>query len=244
MSASLISIFHRTSCNSGFISHLYQHELRHLYSSPPELLPDTYRLSPTSYLELPTGDTPDTTLWQSVKTKLDNLVTTISYSQTHYVLCVKNNSEVFNTQLVTTQCRALSILETCHALAESIMTHTLRIPVFCTKYWVITRDRRDTDMVTRCTRVVDTVKNSLDNKMMSSFNNCNVEWVVGTTHVCFSEGARQVMERMRKKEREKAAKMIQRWWGRIRKSNNLSCDVDTILQTISLHGLDKVIITF
>ena len=233
MSANLISIFHRNSCTSGFICQLYQHELKHLYSS-------SYRLSPTSYLELPTGDNPDTTLWQSVKTKLDNLLTTISYSQTHYVLCVKNNSPVFNTHLVTSQCRALNILETCHVMSDSVKSHRTRINTFYAKYWVITRDRRDTDMLTRCTRVVDTVKNRLDNKMMSSLNNCNVDWVVGTTHVCFSEGARQVMERMRNTERDKAAKMIQRWWVTIRKNKRWTRDVDIILQTISLYGFDKV----
>ena len=77
---------------------------------------------------------------------------------------------------------------------------------------------------------------------MRLFNNCNVEWMIGTTHVCFSEGARQVMERIRKSERVKAAMMIQRWWTRIKRKNIWTCDEDIILQTISLHGLDKVTI--
>ena len=239
MSADLVSIFHKTSCTSGFICHLYQHELTHLYSSSPVPRPGSYRLSPTSYLELPAGDNPATTLCQSVRTKLGHLLTTIQSSQTHFVLCVK---QVFDTGLVTRQCRALSILETCHVMADSVMVHKTRLTHFYTRYYVCCRGRRDKDnsLLYRCQNLVNYLKKSLGEKKVPSLNNLNIEWEVGTTHVCYSEGARQVMEGVRNCEREKAANMIQRWWGIQKRNNNWSCDVNVILQTLSLHGLDKV----
>ena len=231
MAADLISIFHRSNCSSGFISHLYQHELRHLYSEPSVTRPVTYRLSPTSYLELPAGATPGTTLSQSFKTKLDNLLNTIHSSQPHFVLCVKpsrTEDGVFDPKLIATQCRGLSMLETCHVMSDG-MPHRLRVATFYSRYWVINKDRKDKDMdmAAKCSKVVSWLKCCLGTRV-------TVECVVGLSHVSYSEGTRQLLERLRTGEREEAARRIQSWWRR------RTCDVEVILQTISLHGLDKV----
>ena len=69
----------------------------------------------------------------------------------------------------------------------------------------------------------------------------NIECVVGTTDVRFSEGARQVMEDGRREGRERAARTIQMWWaGRRKMAGTNTCDLNIILQTIGFYGLDKV----
>ena len=231
MAADLISIFHRSNCSSPFISHLYQHELRHLYSEPSVTRPVKYRLSPTSYLELPAGATPGTTLSQSFKTRLDNLLNTIHSSQPHFVLCIKpsrTEDGVFDPCVVATQCRGLSVLETWHVMSDG-MPHRLRLAAFYSRYWVISKDshgHEDRDMAAKCAKVVSCLGTRV-----------TVECVVGLSHVAYSEGTRQLLERRRTGEREEAARRIQSWW----RKNNLACDEKVILQTISLHGLDKVI---
>ena len=92
MSFDLISIFHHSRCTSGFISHLYQHEVKHLF--PEATVPNgvQYRMSPTSYLKLPFGDEPSTTLCQDFQTKLDSLLKIVLLSNPHYVLCIKPNN--------------------------------------------------------------------------------------------------------------------------------------------------------
>ena len=247
MSADLISIFHKTSCTSGFMSHLYQHELQHLYSEAMVPRAVSYRQSPTSYLELPSGDNPETTLSQSLKTKLDNLLNTIRSSQPHFVLCIKPGQAedaVFDQQLVVTQCRAFNLLETCHVMSDGL-PHRMRMTTFCARYGAGGRDRASEDMVTNCQLVVKRMKENLVEKFLSSSSVINIEWVIGKSHVHFSEGARQVMEEERSREREEAARRIQRWWTvRRRRNYTQSCDIDVILQTISLHGLDRVIFLF
>ena len=242
MSADLISIFHKTSCTSGFISHLYQHELQHLYSEAMVPRAVSYRQSPTSYLELPSGDNPETTLSQSLKTKLDNLLNTIRSSQPHFVLCIKPGlaeDYLLDQKLVVTQCRSFNILETFHVMSDGL-PHRMRMTTFCVRYGAGGKDRTGEDMGTNCQLVVKRMKE----KNLSSSSVINIEWVIGTSHVHFSEGARQVMEEERSSEREEAARRIQRWWTvrRRRRRYTPPCDIDVILQTISLHGLDRVIL--
>ena len=243
MSADLISIFHKTSCNSGFISHLYQHELKHLYSEPPVPRVVAYRLSPTSYLELPSGDKPGTTLSHSLSTKLNNLLKTIRSSQPHFVLCIKPNPEdnaEFDHQFIVSQFRMLNILEACHVMSDGL-PHKMKMTTFYARYRVVGVTCKSLDVVTKCQGLVFQMKREVEDDCMSS---ANMEWVVGTTHVSFSEGARQMMERKRNWRREMAARRIQRWWSQRswRSKWMLSCDIDVVLQTISLNGLDEVTI--
>ena len=240
MSSDLISIFHKTSCNSGFISHLYQHELKHLYSEPPVPRVVAYRLSPTSYLELPSGDKPGTTLSNSLSTKLNNLLKTIRSSQPHFVLCIKPNhkdNKEFNRQVIVSQFRMLNILEACHVMSDGL-PHKMKMTTFYARYRVVSGACSSMDdTVTKCQRLVVKMKEGMTGNCKSS---AYIEWVIEKTHVSFSEGARQMMERKRNWTREMAARRIQRWWGQ-RKAMQ-TCDINLILQTISLNGLDEVTI--
>ena len=245
MSDDLISIFHKSRCSSGFISHLYQHELKHLYSEATVPHAVQYRISPTSYLELPSGEEPATTLCQNLHTKLDNLLKTILHSKPHFVLCIKPNQTQdaqFDHQFVVTQCRALNILETCHVMVDGL-PHRMKMSTFYARYRVVSSDSdgmaSGVDMVSKCQRLVDKMKD-----VVSSSSLAYMEWVIGTTHVRCSEGARQMMEREKNCAREMAALRIQRWWmeSRRRKAPDVTqtCDINVVLQTISLNGLDKV----
>ena len=246
MADDLISIFHKSKCSSGFISHLYHHELKHLYSEATVPRAVQYRISPTSYLELPSGEEPATTLCQDLYTKLDTLLQSILYSKPHFVLCIKPNETQdvqFDHQFVVTQCRALRILETCHVMADGL-PHRMKIATFYARYRVVGSDSDgmncDVDMVMKCQRLIDEMKERWTKNGSSRL--AYMECVIGTSHVAFSEGARQMMERMRNYSRENAALMIQRWWRRKRQDVTKSCDFNVILQTLSLNGLNKVIL--
>ena len=91
ISSDIVSMFHRSKCTSGFISHLYQHELRHLFSDGLVTFnsPIEYRLSPTSHLELPSGESPVTTLSMSFQMKLNDVLRIITSTKVNFVLCLK-----------------------------------------------------------------------------------------------------------------------------------------------------------
>ena len=158
MSAALISIFHKSKCNSGFISHLYHHELSHMYSEATLPRPVQYRLSPTSYLELPSGEKPKTTLYSSFQSTLNNLLITIQASQTHFILCLKPKQTIgslFDPQFISTQCRALGILETCHMMAEgSLQLHRMKMTTFYAPYGILNKHRHIAEITTKCKQLI------------------------------------------------------------------------------------------
>ena len=69
MSDDLVSVFHKTSCTAGFVSHLFSVELRHQASEDRAPRGVQYRLGTTSYLELPSGDSPSSSLCQDLHTR-------------------------------------------------------------------------------------------------------------------------------------------------------------------------------
>ena len=116
----------------------------------------------------------------------------------------------------------------------------MKMTTFYARYWVVDRVSESRDIVTKCKRLIVKIKEGMDDNSLSS---ANMEWLIGKTHVSFSEGARQMMERKRNWTREMAARRIQRWWGPSRRRKVIqSCDIDFALQTISLNGLDEVTI--
>ena len=141
---------------------------------------------------------------------------TIRSFQPYFVLCIKPNQKdnaEFDRQFIVSQCRTLNILEACHLMAYGL-PHKMKMTKFYVRYRKVSGDWNGKDTVTKCQRLVSKMKEGLSDDCISS---ANIEWVVGKTHVSFSEGARQMMERKRNREREMAARRIQRCWGQRRR---------------------------
>ena len=141
MSDDLISIFHKSKCNSGFISHLYHHELKHLYSDTMVPCGRQYRISPKSYLELPTGEEPATTLCQDLQTQFDTLLTSILHSNPHFVLCIKptfTQSQNFDEDFVKSQCRVFNIPESINPM-RTMLPYKMKMEEFYARYKVVAR---------------------------------------------------------------------------------------------------------
>ena len=115
------------------------------------------------------------------------------------------------------------------------LPHRMKMTTFFARYWAVSWPCNSRDTVTKCQRLIVKMKEELADNCKSS---ANIEWIIGKTNVSFSEGARQMMERKRNWTREMAARRIQRWWGlrsRRRRKVTQSCDIDVVLQTISLR---------
>ena len=174
---------------------------------------------------------------------LNNLLKTIRSSQPHFVLCIKLNQKDnanFDHEFIVPQCTTLNILEACHVMVDGL-PHRMKMTTFYTQYWVVGGDWNGIDTVTKCPTLVVKMKEGMADHFMSS---ANITWVIGKTNVSFSEGARQMMERKRNCTREMAARRIQRWWAQRKRRRKVieSCNINVVLQTISLNGLDEVTI--
>ena len=88
MADDLVQVFRRPACSSGFVSHLFAVELRHLASEEAAPRGVHYRLGPTSPLELPTCEQPSSTLGSDLLTRLDGLLRQLLHSRLHFVLCL------------------------------------------------------------------------------------------------------------------------------------------------------------
>ena len=64
-----------------------------------------------------------------------------------------------------------------------------------------------------------------------------MEVVIEDGDVVLSEGTYQLFERKRIQVRERSALRIQRWWRRV---TRLVCQMQVVLQTLAINGLDKV----
>ena len=235
MSDDLILIFHKSSCSSGFISHPYHHELKHLYSDSRVPRGIMYRISPKSYLELPTGKEPSTTLSQDYKSNLDILLKTILQSKPHFVLCIKpsrTQRPQFDKDFVLAQYRALHIGQSSNPMKRGL-SHRLRLKmeVFYAQYRVVAGGSTGagTSTVARREGMVKHVNREL--------SMAGMEADIEDGDVVLSEGTYQLLERKRIQVREKSALRIQRWWRRV---TRLVCQMQVVLQTLAINGLDKV----
>ena len=126
-------------------------------------------------------------------------------------------------------------------MAEGL-PHRMKMTTFCARYGVTSRHRHGADLATKCNQLISMIKEESKANGLSSSSQCNMKWVVGTADVRFSEGARQVMEERGREGRERAARIIQIWWGRRSRmlAGTNTRDLNIILQMICFYGLDKV----
>ena len=126
-------------------------------------------------------------------------------------------------------------------MAEGL-AHRMKMTTFYARYGVLRRHRHKVDMVKKCEQLISMIKEESKANGLSFSSPFNIEWVVGTADVRFSEGARQMMEERRREKREVAARTIQMWWAirsRMLAGTNTR-DLNILLKTISFYGLDKV----
>ena len=143
MTDDLVAVFAKSSCTSGFVSHLFATELRHLTScqqpgvkgSKPQGV--EYRLGPTSHLELPSGEQPSSSLSSDLLTRLDSLLRSLLHTKLHFIVCIAPSREdggaQWNGGFVAEQCRAIELLEVCQ-LFTSGLPHKLRPETFLARY--------------------------------------------------------------------------------------------------------------
>ena len=147
MSDDLVAVFAKPSCTSGFVTHLFSTELRHLasgqqqpgkgVSNKPQGV--EYRLGPTSHLELPSGDRPSSSLSSDLLTRLDSLLRSLLHTKLHFITCIAPSREVgggWDGGYVAEQCRAIELLEVCQ-LFTSGLPHRLRPETFLTRYGML-----------------------------------------------------------------------------------------------------------
>ena len=234
MSSDIVSMFHRSKCSSGFISHLYQHELRHLFSDGLVTVnhPVEYRLSPTSHLELPSGESPVTTRSMSFHTKLNDVLRFIESNKVNFVLCLKPSrvdGGNFDEQFIANQCRDLHLLESCHILSERSL-HRIRLEDFLARYRFLYKKCAKYDPIRESEELLKRIQLVLPQSDIS------IQISSDTEYVNFSDEVKQMLERKRNLVRVSAARKIQTWW----KQNRTRCDLSIILRTLSMNGLDEV----
>ena len=84
----VVSVFHKSQCSVGFVSHLFGAELRVLNSKGGKPCGITFRVAPTSRLDANSHE-PTSTLTQDFHTRLDNLLRTLVHARPHFIRCVK-----------------------------------------------------------------------------------------------------------------------------------------------------------
>jgi len=84
----IISVFHKSVCSFGFVSHLFGAELRLLNSKGVMPRGFKFRVAPTSHLDQ-NNSQPVSTLTQDFHNRLDNLLRTLVHARPHFVRCIK-----------------------------------------------------------------------------------------------------------------------------------------------------------
>ncbi|XKL63274.1 hypothetical protein PGB90_005638 [Kerria lacca] len=213
----LVCVFHKQTCNFGFVNHLFGSELKALYSS--DIVPRgiRFRISPTSHSDLLNGDEPVSTLTQDFHTRLDNLLRSLVHAKPHFVRCIKaNNTEmslIFDRGAVMKQIRSLQILETVNLMAGGY-PHRMRFKAFNARYRLLalsckfrcTEERADED----CHLILKSLEQKQDIKQQHT--EVSMSWAFGKRHIFLSEGIRQHLEIRRNETRFRAAVIIQSVW--------------------------------
>ena len=171
---------------------MFSQEVKHLYSEETVPRGVSYRISPTSYLKLPTTSYPVTTLSQSLQTSLSTLVRTVSHSVPHFIQCIRpcrSCSTTWDTSYVRDQVRLLQVTEMV-AIREGGL--------------LVTRTREQWEkkyrMLGECEEVMGRIRDACD------------EVVVGMREIFYSQKVRQLRGRMRKQKMEESAVIIQKRW--------------------------------
>ena len=214
----LVSIFHKHSCHFGFATHLFNTELKALYSEETVPRGVTFRISPTSSSDLLNGDEPVSTLTQDFHTRLDNLLRTLVKSKPHFIRCIRpNESEAcdeFSRSFVTQQVRSLQVLETVNLMAGGL-PHRMRFKNFNSRYRLLAPiknvSRKEELAFEECHQILEFLRKILE-QPLDEGSPLSKDWALGKKHVFLSEGTRQHLEKLRADRRNYFATLIQSVW--------------------------------
>ena len=175
---------------------MFSQELKHLYSE--EIVPRgvRYRISPTSYLELPTTEDPLCTLSHSLQSSLNSIVRTISHAVPHFIQCIRpsrSSNTSWDTSYVRDQVRRLQVTEMVAVRSGGLLVRRTR------EQW-----ERKYRMLGACEEVAERIKCACD------------EIIVGQSHIFYSQRVRQLLGMMRKEKMEESATIIQQRWRQYR----------------------------
>jgi len=211
----LVSIFHKQSCNFGFVTHLFGTEIKALYSEETVPRGVSFRITPTSHSELLNGDEPVSTLTQDFHFRLDNLLRTLVHAKPHFIRCIRPNETEscgdFDRSLVMQQVRSLQVLETVNLMAGGF-PHRMRFKNFNSIYWMLAPikilSRNEELAFDDCKRILDYLKGSLE-QQADGDSPIVKDWALGKKHVFLTEGTRQHLERLRTEKRNTSVTLIQ-----------------------------------
>merc|ERR1719461_1324796 len=196
----LVSIFHKATCNFGFVTHLFGTEIKALYSEETVPRGVSFRISPTSSSDILNGDEPVSTLTQDFHTRLDNLLRTLVKSKPHFIRCIRpNETEVsgeFSRSLVVQQVRSLQVLETVNLMAGGL-PHRMRFKNFNSRYRLLapikTVSRQEEAVMEECHQMLELLRAVLEQPLEEA-SPLSKDWALGKKHVFLSEGTRQHLE--------------------------------------------------
>jgi dachs protein len=183
----IVSVFHKSTCNFGFATHLFGSELKALYAHDTVPRGVSFRISPTAHTDLQNGDEPVSTLTQDFHSRLDNLLRTLVHAKPHFIRCIKaNNSEQpshFDRGAVVQQIRALQVLETVNLMAGGF-PHRMRFRAFNIRYRLIAPfkklKRTDDKAIEDCKLILECFMAVTENCRVS---NASTAWAMGKRHI-------------------------------------------------------------
>ncbi|XP_054159659.1 uncharacterized protein LOC128957868 [Oppia nitens] len=217
LSDDVISIFHKSLCTFGFVSHLFGVELKLLYNKETVPRGLNFRIAPTAHVDIQNGFNPVTTLTQDFHTRLDNLLRTLVHARPHFIRCIKANDteqpNYFDRGAVVRQIRALQVLETVNLMAGGL-PHRMRFKAFNSRYRLLAPfkllKRVEDKAIEDCKLILDCfIKNQ---KTIDPVSGASTTWALGKRHIFLSEGARQQLEMLRNERRMMSAVLIQSTW--------------------------------
>ncbi|KAF7492245.1 Unconventional myosin-VIIb [Sarcoptes scabiei] len=219
----IVSVFHKSQCSFGFVTHLFGSELRLLKQRGSVPSGMKFRTIPSSYSDSNKSRS-STTFTQDFHNRLDNLLRTLVHARPHFVRCIKINDKeqqgYFDKFSVMKQIRALQVLETVNLMAEGL-PHRMRFKTFIARYRILVQSNQlsKTDELTieNCKLILKVFSETREETNLNAA--ALTSWNIGRKHVFLSERARQELEVSRNNRRNYAAIMIQSLWRghRIRK---------------------------
>ncbi len=155
------------------------------------------------------------------------------HAKPHFVRCLRPNAHdslaEFDRSLVAAQVRSLQVSETVQLMSGGF-PHRMRFKAFGARYRLLAgRDRRlfrsDEKAVDDCETILDCYSRAIKEAGGGGGGSGgggnvlprNTAWAHGRKHIFLSEGARQLLERMREERRHAAARVAQRAWRRWRR---------------------------
>ena len=193
LSAEIVRMFHPSNCTSGFVSHLYSSETKHLSSS---CNPASYPLTPG-----PLGSAPSSA--KRLHQQVDQLLRRLMASSPSFLLCVSPclaGEWGWDADHVVGQVRGLRLLETGLVMGEGLV-HRARLGQFWGLFHGLATE----------------VEGGLEKRcraLLVMLRVADTEAQVGTRHVLYSEGVRRRLESLILERRGAAACSIQAWWRR------------------------------